>query len=228
MPFKRNYKKRRPARKKRVYRVRKSVIPRPKVYPFHRTREELLALENPSAGATGWVQTTDDCVVKTFAWNLSELPNYTEFTGLYEQYKINMAILQIFPTYSSVVSTDAAIVSNNMIITIWPNVHGQPLTAAFARADLHQIQRKRQFMLPTNRPTKVKMFLRQLSNTYGGSAINTDFATVKPRYINTLEPLCPHYGMNVHISRVDRGTFTTNSARLLIKERVYLTCKQVK
>ena len=228
MPLKRGYRRKRPMRRKKVYRKKRAIpLTTSKVYAFHRTREQLLALENPSAGATGWLSTFDDCVLKTFTFSMGELEGYTEFTNLFESYKLNMAVLAFYPTYSQIASTTAATVSSNIIITIWPNRHGEQLTTAFTRDDLNQIQRKRQFMFPINRPTFIKMPLRQLSAMYN-SAVNTDYATVKPRYINTSEVSTPHYGFNVHITQVDRGAFSSNSPRLLIKEKLYFTCKQVK
>jgi hypothetical protein len=201
--------------------------PRLKTYAFSRSREQLLALEDPDAGATGWISTFDDAVVKTFTFSLSELPTATEFTGLFQQYKLNAAALKMYPSYSQVVSTDAAVASNNIIITVWPNTTGTVLTAAFTKAELNEVQRKRQWMFPLNRPTTILMKLNQLNQVYN-SSINTDYTVMKPRYISTTETATPHYGMNVHIAKVDGSTFSTNSTRLKIFEKIYLTCKQVK
>jgi hypothetical protein len=220
-------KKKRPMRKKKTAPYMNKSVPRTKVYAFSRAREQLLALEDPDAGATGWISTFDDAVIKTFTFSLSELPNFNEFTGLFSQYKLNAAALKIYPSYSQVVSTDAAVASNNIIISIWANTTGQALTAAFTKAELNEIQRKRQWMFPLNRPTTITMPLKQLNSVYN-STINTDYTVVKPRYISTAETTTPHYGINVHIAKVDGSTFSTNSARLKIFEKIYLTCKQVK
>lgn len=210
--------------KKRTYKKKGTAhrLPKPRVVPFHRSREYLLELDNP---ASGWITTTDNAVVKTFDFNLAELPNMTDFTNLFSQYKLNMAILKIFPSGSMLGSYPQS-QTQNMIITIWPNTHGNPLTAVFQNSELLEIQRKKSFMFPMNRPTSIKMYLKQLSNTYAGS-LNTDYATIKPRYISTSETSTPHYGMNVHIRRMDEGSFTSNSLRLLFREKIYLTCKQV-
>lgn len=222
---KKNYRKKRTYNKKTAPHMNKK-IPRPKVYAFHRQREQLLALEDPDAGATGWISTFDDAVCKTFVFALNELPNYNEFTGLFQQYKLNACALKMYPSYSSVVSTDAAVVSNNILITVWANTTGTPLTAAFTKAELNQIQKKRQWMFPLNRPTTVTMPLKQLNQVYH-STINTDYTVMKPRYLSTTETSTPHYGVNVHIAKVDGSTFSSNSARIKIFEKIYLTCKQV-
>lgn len=198
-------------------------VPKPRVMAFGRSTEYLLPLESPS---NGWIQTTDDALVKTFDFNLAELPNETDFTNLFSQYKLNMAILKIYPSASQVVVSTGAAGTQNMIITVWANTHGVPLTSVFQNSDLLEIQRKKAWMFPLNKPTTIKMPLRQLSNTYAGS-LNTDYATIKPRYISTGETTTPHYGMNVHIRKMDGTAFGSNSARLLIRQKIYLTCKQV-
>lgn len=227
MPPRKYNKKKRVYRKKRNYTVKPAnrlAVKKPKMYGFTRGVENLLALESPTAG---WLTTFDGSVVKTFSYSLNELPNYAEFVNLFNQYKLNMSVLKFYPSYSQVVSSTAPVASNNLIITVWANTHGTPLTTAFSDDDLLEIQRKKQWMFPLNKPTTIKMPLFQLRSTYGGT-INTDYAVQRPRYINTLEPGTPHYGINVHIRKVDGSAFGSNSARLLIKEKVYLTTKQVK
>lgn len=221
---KKNMRRKRRTKKTTITRNR---IPRPRVYNFTRSREQLLALEDPDVGATGWLSTFDDSVVKTFTFSMSELPNFNEYTGLFAQYKLNGAAIKFYPSYSLVASTTAAVVSNNILITIWPNTTGTLLTAAFTKAELNQIQRKRRFMLPVDKPTSLYMNLKQLSMVYN-STINTDYVVQKPRYISTTETTTPHYGMNVHICKVDGSTFASNSPRLKIFEKIYLTTKQVK
>lgn len=221
------YQRKRVYRKKKIYRKKTTgmalKVPKPRVMPFGRNMEYLLSLENPS---NGWIQTLDNALVKTFDFNLAELPNFTDFTNLFSQYKLNMAILKIYPSASQVVVSTAAAGTQNMIITVWANTHGNPLTAVFQNSELLEIQRKKAWMFPMNKPTSIKMPLRQLTNTYAGT-LNTDYATVRPRYISTTETSTPHYGMNVHIRKMDGTAFGSNSARLLIRQKIYLTCKQV-
>ncbi len=234
MPSGRKYRPRKNNRRRRYYKKKNTLattnyktVPMPKVYGFHRSKEELLALEDPDAGATGWISTFDDAVCKTFVFSLNEFPNFSEFTNLYAQYKLNACALKIYPSYSEVVSSTGAVASTNLIITVWPNVTGTPLTAAFTKASLNEIQRKRQWMFPMNKPTSIYMKLKQLNEIYQ-STLNTDYTVMRPRYISTTETSAPHYGLNVHIAKVDGSTFGSNSARLKIFEKVFLTCKQVR
>lgn len=224
---KKNMKKKRNYKNSKVSR-NLSITPT-KTYGFSRTRQHLLALESPD---DGWITTIDGACVKTFSHSLSELADYGDFTNLYKQYKLNMCILKIFPSYSQVVSSTAPVASTNIIITIWKNTHGELLDATFDDNKLLQIQRKRQFMFPMNRPTTIKMYLRQLSEIYAPTTITPPtiapaYGTIRPKYISTAEPTTPHYSYNIHIKKVDGAAFGSNSPRLLMKEQVYLTTKQV-
>ena len=208
-------------------RKRKQNFPSTKSYNFKRATDQLLALEDPDSGATGWVPTVDNGVVKTFVFALNELPNPTEFSNLFSEYKLNTCWLKIFPSMSQVVSGDTQTFSN-IIMTVWPNRTVTAITSAFTIEDLNQIQRKRSFLMPQQRPTTIKMPLNQLDARYGGGANVTDYMVARPKYCSTTETSTPHYGFNIHIQRVDRAPFTYNSTRLLMKENIYLSTRGVK
>lgn len=227
MPPKKTYKRKGRQRKptQGKYQPRPNKM-RLRTYAFFRGRENLLACESPN---DGWVASlVDNSVVKTFAFSLNELHNHTEFVNLYRQYKLNFAVIKMFPSYSSVVSSTSAVVSNNLIITMWPNTDGKVLDASFQDSQLLEKQAKRQFMMPQNKPVTLSMPLFQLRNTYGGAITNpVDYAIQKPKYISTAENATPHYGINVHIRKVDGSAFVSNDARFLIKEKIYFTARQV-
>lgn len=225
MPPKRPYKKK--MNRKRNYRKPRAVmVSRPRVFAFKRQTETYLDMTSPS---DGWLTTLDNQIVKTFTFNLNDLPNHSEFVNLFAQYKLNYAVIELFPNVSAMtagyVQTGGA--ASNFLCTVWRNTHGVPLTAAFTKDQLLEIQRKRTFMMPTSKPTRFKMPLKQLSTMYA-STLNSDYATVKPRYINTTEDTTQHYGINVAISRVDGTAFNSNAPNCLVRNTVLLTCKQVK
>ena len=208
-------------------------LPRVRTYAFKRSQEHLLALESPT---DNWISITDvadpygHCLVKTFTFDMAELPNSSEFANLYRQYKLNHAVCKMFPSYSGINLTHQPVASTNLIITIWPNTDGTALDNTFRNANLLEIQGKKQYMMPQNRPVNISMPLKQLRNTYGGSTLGVplvDYAVKKPSYIGTDELTTPHYGWNVHIRKVDGGAFTSNGPRFLIKETIYFSCRQV-
>lgn len=209
-------------------------LPRIRTYSFKRTQEQLLALES---GGDGWININPgaedlygNCIVKTFVFDMDSLPNKQEFANLYRQYKLNHVVAKMFPSYSQIVMTDQPVGTTNLIITIWPNTDGKALDGTFRNAKLLEIQGKKQYLMPQNKPVNISMPLKQLRNTYGGTLVGVplvDYAVKKPSYIGTDELSTPHYGFNVHIRKVDGSTFASNGPRFLIKETVYFSCRQV-
>ena len=155
MPMKRKPRKARRPRRGNTKPFRKAtLLTAPKVYPFKRQTEVMLDMSNPSPA--GWTQTLDNQVVKTFSFNLNDLPNHTEFQALFNQYKLNYAIIEMFPNVSTMVGgyTQPGSSGSNYIVHVWRNTHGVPLNAAFTREDLLEIQNKKTFMMPMTKPTR--------------------------------------------------------------------------
>lgn len=73
------------------------------------------------------------------------------------------------------------------------------------------------------------MPLKQLNNLYStASGLGSDYSTVKPRYISTTETTTPHYGLNIHIRKIDGTPYVAGGNDMLVKEELLLTCRQVK
>lgn len=216
----------RPRTGRRPRMARARLVTAPKVFPFKRQMEEYVDFSSPP---TDWVTTLDNQIVRTFTYNLNDLPNHSEFVNLFAQYKLNYAVVEMFPNVSQMTSGYVAVggAASNYIVTVWRNTHGVPLNAAFTRDELLEIQAKKTFMMPTGKPTRFKMPLKQLATVYA-STLNSDYATIRPRYINTTEDTTQHYGINVAISRVDGSAFNSNAPNCLVRSTILLTCKQVK
>lgn len=218
-------------KKKRTTKKRGRNVPRPLVYPFRRVDQYNLDMGSPSEG---WITTVDNCIVKTISFTLNQLTNYTEFVNLFESYKLNYGVIKIYPTTTGndvLVSSGGTNQVNNLI-SVWANTHGQSLDATFTIDDLNQIQKKKQWLMPSRNPTVIKMPLKQLSLRYGPTTIppsTVDYASQKPRYISTSEPSTLHYGVNIHIQNTTgNGFLSSYNNFLLIQQQVLLTCKQVK
>lgn len=193
---------------------------RPSVYPFVRSFEQMLVLEAPS-GNFGNAQ--NNMVVGTMVVALSNLPNFGEFTTLFQAYKLNAIQLKFTPSYQ--VDSDPA-AGETIICDVWQNPYGNGPGSGFMLSSLLQIQKRQSFIMPSKRSFTRNMRLSQLSNTYGGTN-NTDYAKVRPKYMSTAEPHTPHYGLSFCFRRPDGAPMTNMSPRLLINATVKLTAKQV-
>lgn len=191
---------------------------KPTVYPFMRAFENLVVLENPTGQFMA--TTNDNLVVGHVECSLDDLPNYSEFAALFQQYKLNAVTLKCTPTYQ--MDTEPA-TSETIICDIWRSAHGSAPTVAFTIQSLLQIQKRQSFIMPQRTSFKRSMALTQLSETYQQA-----YAVQKPKYLDpSSDYQVPHYGINFCFRRPDGAAFTSNSPRLLMNYNVKLTCKQV-
>lgn len=213
----RNY-RRRGATTRRITNFNSGNAFRPSVYPFVRSFENLVVLENPTGQFLA--TTTDNLVVGHVECSLNDLPNYGEFAGLFQQYKLNAVTLKCTPTYQ--LDTDPSS-SETVIVDIWRSSHGSAPTANFNINTLLQIQRRQTFIMPQRKSFSRSMALTQLDEVYSSA-----YATQKPSYLDVSSDAgVPHYGINFCFRRPDGAPFTSVSPRLLMNYAVKLTCKQV-
>lgn len=118
------------ARKAGSYRpaMPRSIVPN--TYRFTRTCKQLHTYYSG-----GWVDSAQNVLYNLtstpagiFRFKLSDLPDYTEFTNLYEQFRISKVILRFLP----VQGTDAEVASSSRIIplAVAPNVSAIDTVAA--------------------------------------------------------------------------------------------------
>lgn len=194
---------------------------RPSVYPFTRQYEQMLVLEAPDGGFLTTFQ--DNLVVGQVNIALSSLPDYTDFTTLFQAYKINGMTLKVTPSYQ--LDADPA-TGETILCDIWLNPYGVAPGAGFKLSDLLQIQKRQSFIMPQRKGFSRSMRLKQLSEIYA-SATNTDYVSMRPKYIATTEANTPHFGLSFCFRRPDGAAMTNMSPRLLLNYTAKLTCKQV-
>lgn len=220
----RNYKKKSGATTRRPTNFNQKNSLRPSVYPFMRTFEELVVLEDPGITSNFVKTISDNLVVGHMNVSLSQLPAYTEFTSLFKQYKLNALSLKCTPTYQQDVDPTT---TETIIIDIWRSSYGVAPTTAFTINDLLQIQKRQTFIMPQRRSFSRNMKLSQLTQVYGSGVTTTDYIKTRPKYISTSEVATPHYGLNFCFRRPDGAAFTSLSPRLLFSYTTKMTMKQV-
>ena len=95
MPYRRTYRRRRTTRRpmrrlRRRIRTRRPLLRSLRVHHFKRT----VALSQINSSNTG-------LVAGGLAFTLGQLPNFSEFTGLYDMYRINKIAIKFVPAYNS-------------------------------------------------------------------------------------------------------------------------------
>lgn len=207
---------------------------RPRVYNFTRCFVETVQLVNNAGGPVpdGWQIAADAGMVKAQAFNLAQLPDYSEFTSLYAQYRILAVKTTMYFSSTNSDQGNEALANKQILLYMAPNRNGvghavKPLTESHF---LQTQATKKKLCLNTNgRPISVYMKLNQLNEVYAGT-VNSDYTAVKPKFISTTETSTPHYGLDFRFQRVDNGLFSAGGSvypSVKMIHKVYLQCRQV-
>lgn len=215
MPIRR---KTRPRRRKRVaFSKPMQIVPRkprmaPRVLQFKRRFSDSLVL-NTSGPPTGWTSLSssgDEALTLAYVFSMAQIPNYQNFTNLFDSYRIKGVRLQGYYSFTNTTPSSQA-----QTMLYYARDHLGQNTAALLSEDWFNERprsRKRLLVNSIGRPSfDIFMPLSQLSNTYQ-SGVNTDYTMQKPRFISTNEVNTPHYGFNLRLARIDGNPWTANSS----------------
>lgn len=221
------YRKKRKITKKRNTRARVGRAPRgltPSIYKYKRmdTFTIEFAANDPNP-PTGWdLFPTNDCIQKGWAFALSSVPEHTQFTSLYSQYKLSGVRLQMFPSCTSITAYRDL---SNIIMWVKPSRYGYQIDNVQELVSCQAI--KKRLVFKDDKPVDIYMPLTQLMQVYG-TAVTTDYATIKPRWISTQEKDTLHYGLDMIFQTVSGANIVTMPMKIKIIQTLYFSCKGVK
>lgn len=228
MPPKRTYRKKIYRRKRKP----KSRVGRPSrglaqsIYKYKRFNTNTIRLnENHGDGLppTGWTLfPSNDCIQKGWAFALSGIPDYTQFTSLYTSYKLTGVRLQMFPSCNSI---QAYRELSNIIMWIKPAKYGQTISNVSELVSTQGI--KKRLVFRDQRPLDIYMPLTQLAQVYGTS-VTTDYHPIKPKWISTSEKDTIHYGFDMIFQTVSGGEIIDQPMTIKMISTMYFQCKGVK
>lgn len=220
--------RRRPNRRKRPRNVtkRKAKIGRPSrgltqsTYLFKTRAVSTIQL---NAMAVPGFELNTNGLCRRWSWTLADLPGYGKYQGLFKQYKLNYARVEIYAS-----SNTAGTANEQLIWYTCPNVIGKD-DAGLTETDFLETQAMRRGTLVVNsrRPLTMYMPLKQLSMRYGSTGVTdqTDYAAVKPRYVDVHEENCEHYGYLTRCQLVNNTALPNIFLKIITT--VGISCKGV-
>lgn len=162
-----------------------------KVYKFKRTVD----LGNITASAAG-------DVLGALKFTLADLPNYTEFTALYDQYKIYFVVLRFVPDQNMASANNAAGTTTPILYHV---IDYDDATAPANKTDLFQYQnlKVRNF----SRFSKITLRPHVAVAAYQGAF--TGYANFKSLWLDAANTAVEHYGVKYCISQPSANWVTS-------------------
>lgn len=201
---------RRPMRKPRVMR-RKYRYTGKKSYKKIVEIKRVVQLTNKVTSAA------DQNIVYTF--KLSDLPNYTEITSLYDQYKIKSVQLKIVPT-----KTESDVSNSSLTTSIYPLHSVLDFSDATALTGINDyLQYSTYKMTSPMRMLKRFCYPKQLQYAYDQTSGAAALADIKNSWIRSESPDIQHLGIKVLIP-----ASTVNILAYQVFATYYVLAKQTK
>lgn len=217
MPIRRIVRRRRRIRKRALVSKPLAIVPRkprmaPRVLQFKRKFSHTLTLNtySPPPGWTTLEPSGDQALTLAYVIAMSEIPDYANFTNLFDSYRIKGVRLQGYYSFNTTGPTSQA----QVLFQYCRDHLGQNTAAVLSEEWFNQRPRskKRVLVNSVGKPSfDIYMPLTQLSNTYQ-SSVNTDYTMSRPRFISTNEVNTPHYGFNLRLSRIDGQPWTHSTS----------------
>lgn len=204
-PKRRNY--------KRNYR-KKSYIPRKrltaKVYPYKRHVD------------LGFITTTGlSTEAGYFNFQMSDLPSYSEFTALYDQYKLKMVKIYFVPFTMDNSSTAGAVTDATQWQCLYTAIDSNGVSTPTSINQLRQYQTCR--FTRMGKVHKRVIYPKPATELYNGVAPSA-YATAPSAWINTSYSGVPHYGLKWAF---DNATSDINSKFFRVEAVYYMVFRQV-
>lgn len=215
------------------------------VIPFTREKETYCRLDtlaglDDGAGTYISMVRADGGIVGRIRIRLNNLPNSSEFTNLFKEYKLNYLKLTFIPAGNIAATTtyvnerdgaaQAILGNKQVLIRTCLNRTGEVPDATDTIDNWSQIQAKKQWVLARDKPTTITCKLNQLKIVERGAGLNST-STAKPTYISTDLADVNHYGLNLRFDSLDGTAINAANGDIWPKFRViskvYFTCKGV-
>lgn len=165
-------------------------------------------------------------VGNAYAFSLSQLPNVSDFTNLFDQYKITGAKLQITPATSEGILSPLSGTAQPLGFSRVHSVIDYDDTSAPTSEDQLLEYGSHKSTAPFQTHTR---FIKPkvLQEVYR-STLGTAYAPKSGQYLDVAYPDIPHYGMKVWVSAPNTNPGTAQSITYKVYLTLYITCKNVR
>lgn len=192
-------------------------------------------LDASGLGPLNLFYTNDGGVAGSYAFKLRMLPNYTEFSPLFKEYRILAVQTYLYPSsncYTSGTGTNTQ--DNNLLIRLAPNHSGTAIAAGNTVEDWNQLQAKKRWIVRPDKQIKLYTKLNQRVEAFAetGGIVSTNYTTQKPKWVSTQSPNAIHFGHDIRFDSIDpalaMGIGNDFFPKFKVIQKVYLQLRGIK
>lgn len=216
---------------KRVVRRGRLAIPRglrPAVHYFTRRTVESVNLLDPQSWPSFWgvPEMSVAGIAGTQSFKLADVPDVTDFTNLFSQYKL-MGVTQ--QMYTSATNTDNTTAGNRQCMFMYKaNPTGQTPVLTEEYFLTSQTSKTRTLVSGSGRPVRLSIPLKIHSALYGG-VVTTSYAPRQPTFLDMEDTTVPHFGYQFRFQPVYNGAGDPMpSLYIKIITTYRIACKEVR
>lgn len=158
-------------------------------------------------------------VNQTNVFRLTDVVNSSEFTTLYDQYRINKVVLELKWSITEVGLTDVEI--NNPPILYYLRDYDD--NASLTEDQYMENSRTKSLVLNPNRIYKLVLVPAQLQRVYNGT-LSDGYAVKWKQWTDVGDPGVPHYGMKMGLKYPPNQDY----GKLMINAIYYFSCKNAR
>lgn len=164
------------------------------------------------------------------AFCVNDLPNWSEFSALFDQYRLNAVVLQIKMCNNPDATNYPGQTTNNFgnfYPTLWysPDYDDNNIITLSALKEYERVKHK---VLHPNRECTIVLRPRTLTTVYNNSSSSGYATNFKNPWLDCANPNIPHYGLKMAIDFEGLASAITGGFVFKINAKYYFQCKNVR
>jgi len=157
-----------------------------------------------------------------FAFTFDSFPGYTDFTTLYDSYRIDRVetTWELIPTALTTVKTSAIM----PIVLAWPDYDDATAPASLATSS--QVSQMERLNLTEAKPSVRRSLVPRISASVGQVSFSAGLAmNMQNAWIDMATTNVAHYGIKFWIRNFNTTTITETGATVAVSFRMFCTCR---
>lgn len=153
---------------------------------------------------------TDSPIAKAFSFQLTDLPNVTEYSSLFDQYKINGIQLRIIPKVS--VTTQGSASGTTQTVGYGQVVSCIDFDDAANPTGKDELLQYQNAKITRSTSIHTRFIKPRILDTVWVNSISSGYQSVRPNWVDLANTNMPHYGIKLWVDPPANSGATANSS----------------